>query len=195
MDDEVGIDPPGEMGTVDGPDVGAETHDGEDSGSVASDAEDPPFVYQHDIEEEATIPPPPVAQAPATAHTSGFDDLDQTLWNTARVDPGPLSPMPGGEKSGKRITARRNRVDGLGTNPLDLLHVFLPPTILSRVCDRTSRRLRARGHEALTLPEFYDWLALLLSMAIRKLPSTKHYWATTSFGGFGFWLTTFVTLI
>jgi hypothetical protein len=30
MDDDVGRDPPGELGTVDGPDVSSETDDGED---------------------------------------------------------------------------------------------------------------------------------------------------------------------
>jgi hypothetical protein len=107
----------------------------------------------------------------------GFDDLDPTLWNTARIDPGPLSPLPGGENGRKRIIARKNRLAGVRTGPLDLFHVL---------CERTSRCLQARGHEALTEPEFYDWLALLSSMAIRKLPSTKLYWATTSFGALEF---------
>ena len=149
-----------------------------DDSSVASEA-GPAFVEdEHDVGEQDA---PEVAAAPeaAAAAAPAFNPFS---WNQPRDDPGPAAELPKLVRSRKLISViDRTLTADLGT-PMTVLFRFLRPPVMERIVRCTSRRLAVRGQAPLTLPEFYEWLALLITMGIKRLPSTKHYWNTTSFG-------------
>lgn len=63
--------------------------------------------------------------------------------------------------------------------------LFLTDAFVAKVLHGTNERgasRRGARWKPVTLPEFWRWLALVISMGIHQLPSLRHYWSIKRFG-------------
>lgn len=103
-------------------------------------------------------------------------------WNAPRDDPGPISPCPSVSRNRQRLVLRDAHFGAGPHSALSVWQRLFPETLLSLIVEKTSVRLVARHEPPITTQDFYVWLALLMTMGIRRLPSSKHFWARDSFG-------------
>jgi hypothetical protein len=108
-------------------------------------------------------------------------DADPTGWNRPRVDPGPSEHVPVQLRNRQRIQVREGVLGGGPHTALSVFQAFFTGELMARFIDRTNRRA-AMARLPLSMPDLVKWLALLINMGIKQLPSSRHHWTRDSFG-------------
>jgi hypothetical protein len=124
------------------------------------------------------VPPRPPARPAATAAAEGVYSFG---WNARKQDTGPRRPVHTHAAARDRLDVKRGSLPA-DVSPLATFFTFLPESLWESIARHTSKRLVARGAGAVTVPELYDWLAVLIIMGYNELPSTKHYWDRQKIG-------------
>ena len=157
-----------------------------------SDDEIPSFGH-HESENEHESSESEADEAPAARkqRASSKAELAALQWNAPRDDPGPVSGCPPVTRQRQRLTLHEDQLRPGATDELGVWQAFFDNELLDLLIVKTNIRLLERAEPKLTVNQFYIWLALLLTMGIRKLPSTKDYWRTDSFGKLCFMLPPF----
>lgn len=161
--------------------------DGSDSdytgkSSSVSESEDdtPAFAHEDEDEaweddevvEEAAVPGPQPAPP-------GLIPPNPLSWNAPARDVGPGCPMPDFTRRRDHIRLPSKRGFVKPTRETDAFGAFFPSALVQRIATFTSKRL---GTKTVTASDILDWIALLITMGIVKLPSTDMYWNHTIFG-------------
>ena len=153
--------------------------DPEEQGSDAT----PEFLGEDDdSEEEVAVPAPQTPVPQPQRATDDVVDSAPAIWNVPRRDPGPLEGCPLVDRDRKLL---RPNVDVLGLAPytaVGLFSQFFQEALCERIVRCTNLRLRRKGMTSMTQAELQIWLALLITMGIKRLPSTKMYWRRDTFG-------------
>lgn len=153
---------------------------GEDSGPAAPL---PDFLVSEDDASDDDVGVPVLAAEPEPpADTEAPPVLNPFAWDMPFADYDPIRSVPRVNDARYALSLNHNGELLYVGNEMDAFLAFFDGVVLEAILARTSARLLEAKKARLSKPEFFQWLALLFSMGIRRLPSTKHYWSTTEFG-------------
>jgi hypothetical protein len=162
---------------------GSVSSSGDSSSDIeGSDTELPAFVAEDndsDVDDRFVEAARPEA---AVAPEEEKVDVDPFAWMSPFADPGPAVARPPLKKREHKLRLKDEGVPTVIRTEMDAFLAFFTPPVLDMLCAQTSARLLARGKPVLDRLELFRWLAILFSMGVTRLPETKQYWATGSFG-------------